>query len=308
MFKCMLAEKCVPEKLFKTNKSYLISPKLDGIRCISVNGVPQSRSGKVHRNLYIQEKFKELADFPYILDGELLNSEDGSGVTLSSFSANIDGIMTIKLNLPNLKYFIFDMIDENDLGAIDRYDKLEYLKSTGALPDWCIIVKKKEVFSFNDIQDITAEFSDLGYEGSMIQGTKTKYKNGRSTVKEEKLLKIKEASDAESIITGFIPLYTNNNELEKDELGYAKRSTAQDGLVALDMLGAFITETIQSGNIKGGETLKIGSGFTRAERISLWENRKELIGKKVTYKYFQHGMLNLPRCPIYKGIRDEEDL
>ena len=308
MFKCMLATKYDPKKLFKSSKSYLISSKLDGIRCISINGVPQSRSGKIHRNLYIQEKFKELADFPYILDGELLNSEDGSGVTLSSFSANIDGIMTIKSKLPKLKYFIFDMIDEDDLGAMDRYNKLKNLKSNGSLPDWCIVVEKKEVFSFNDIQDITAEFSDLGYEGSMIQGVDTKYKNGRSTVREEKLLKIKEVSDAESIITGFIPLYKNNNSLEKDELGYAKRSTAQDGLVALDMLGSLVTETIPSGNIKGGEILKIGSGFTKAERISLWNKREELIGKKVTYKYFEHGMLNLPRCPIYKSIRDEEDL
>jgi DNA ligase-1 len=60
-----------------------------------------------------------------------------------------------------------------------------------------------------------------------------------------------------------------------------------------------------NGEFKGVE-FKIGSGFTDAHRILLWNQPKiAMIGSIVKYKYFKVGCKDKPRQPIYLGFRKD---
>jgi DNA ligase-1 len=62
-----------------------------------------------------------------------------------------------------------------------------------------------------------------------------------------------------------------------------------------------------NGEFKGVE-FGIGSGFDQATRQSLWDNRQNMLGKVVTYKYFSIGVKDKPRFPVFKGFRDMTDI
>ena len=50
-----------------------------------------------------------------------------------------------------------------------------------------------------------------------------------------------------------------------------------------------------------------GSGFDDATRKELWEQRKSLVGKYATVKYFDQGGYDVPRFPVFKSLRDPMD-
>lgn len=90
----------------------------------------------------------------------------------------------------------------------------------------------------------------------------------------------------------------NDNEQSKDALGLAERSSHLDNMLPGGTLGAVILDT------SWGE-LSIGTGFTAGERDHIWENRSDLLGLKVTFKYQPYGMKHLPRFPVFKAFRHD---
>ena len=54
----------------------------------------------------------------------------------------------------------------------------------------------------------------------------------------------------------------------------------------------------------------VGTGFDNDQRQWFWENRERLIadGTIIKYKHFPSGVKDLPRHPVYLGIRDKRDL
>ncbi len=140
-----------------------------------------------------------------------------------------------------------------------------------------------------------------GYEGAMIKAPEGKYKYGRSSVKEGLLLKLKLFKDEEFKIVGFECKYHNANEAKTNELGRTARSTSKEGMIPVDTLGVLYLST------KDGVEFGCGSGFDDATRKELWEQRESLVGKYATVKYFDQGGYDVPRFPIFKGIRNEMD-
>ena len=43
-------------------------------------------------------------------------------------------------------------------------------------------------------------------------------------------------------------------------------------------------------------------------RKEIWDNRSEWVGKLVKFKYFEVGVMEKPRFPVYLGIRDKIDV
>jgi DNA ligase-1 len=161
-----------------------------------------------------------------------------------------------------------------------------------------------------DFQTYAAECLADGYEGAMIRDPEGPYKNGRSTLNQQWLVKYKEWSEAEGTVIGFEELYHNANEDVKDNFGYAKRSSAKDGMVPMDTLGALVLNT------EWGE-LRVGTGFDETARKLIWERNKIPIewesiadpvdvGRKVTFKYQSFGMQERPRFPVFLRFREEE--
>jgi DNA ligase 1 len=291
------------EKLFNGKNTYLLSIKLDGIRALAINGEAYSRSGKLHRNLFIQNKFKELNGFGVIFDGELLNSSSSLGN--ENFASSTKDIMSIKKPIENLKYYIFDIVDTK-MSANERY---EFLKSIEReLPEWCYVVEKTQISKYDDFKNTYEYLLSLGYEGCILQKTNGKYKHGRSTLKEGFSLKVKAIEDSEAKIVGFIPLYRNENISFENELGYSKKSSAQDGLVQQDTLGSLIMQTCDDEFFEQGIEFKIGTGFDDTLRKEIWDNRDYYIGKTVKYKHLFVGVKDKPRNPVFIGFRDEDDM
>ena len=268
------------------------SRKLDGVRAIVHDGVVYSRNGKPIPNKHVQNLFKDLHGF----DGELIV---GSPTAKDVFQKTTSGVMSIE-GEPDVHYYVFDVHDCSTNFRSRWVDTLVYLcieepKQT-VIVDEELVVNEQELLAFE--QKVLAE----GYEGVILRKPDAKYKHGRSTVKEGALLKLKRFSDAEAEIVGAECLYTNTNEATVNALGYTERSTKKEGKVALDTLGAFIVKN------KEGVEFSIGSGFNDEQRKEYWKDRYKLIGKTIKYKYFEVGVKDKPRFPIFLGFRAEGDM
>jgi DNA ligase-1 len=143
----------------------------------------------------------------------------------------------------------------------------------------------------------------------MLRTPNSPYKQGRSTLKEGWLLKVKRFKDSEAEIIGFEEQMENTNEKTKDELGHSKRSSHKAGMVGKGTLGKFLVREIGSTPWFGREfAIGTGEGLTNELRQEIWDNRDKHLGKILTYKYQVHGIKELPRLPISKGFRDERDM
>ncbi len=128
------------------------------------------------------------------------------------------------------------------------------------------------------------------------------YKQGRSTPKQQWLMKVKRFSDAEGVVVRLKELMINQNERKLNELGQMARTQGKAAMVAADTMGAMILDTKEWGKVT------IGSGFSAAQREEIWKNAEDYIGKTVTFKYQASGMKDMPRFPTFKGFRDGDDL
>ena len=130
------------------------------------------------------------------------------------------------------------------------------------------------------------------------------YKCGRSTPNEGILLKLKQFSDTEAVIVGFEELMHNDNEATTNALGQTERSTHKENLRGSGMLGAFVVHPIGEPD----RIYKVGTGFTHQQRQEYWNNQAELLGNLVKVKYFEQGIKDVPRFPVFLGFRDRDDL
>lgn len=276
--------------LFNGGRSFLLSPKIDGIRALVVGGKLVSRTMKPIRNTHTQNLFgrPELEG----LDGELVVGNPWDKNLMQQTSS---GVMSYD-GRPDVTYHVFDQWNYPAPFEV-RYPQV----CTAAK---VVNVKQDYVRSYQDVLDFEEHYLQQGYEGVMLRSLTGRYKQGRSTLKEQILVKVKRFEDGEAIITGTEPLYRNFNEAEFDERGYTKRGHSSDGKVADECLGAFAVRDMVS-----GVSFSIGSGLTEAQRYNLWKQRDQLLGKIVKYKSFKNaGVKDAPRHPIFLGFRDPEDL
>jgi DNA ligase-1 len=271
----------------------LASPKLDGIRCLQLDGRTLSRKFLDIPNHHVRETMRGL---PEELDGELM-------VEGASFNEVQSAIMS-EGGKPDFRYHVFDYVSTSLTRTYaERIAELRDL----VLPSFCIKVMPKLIMTSDELDAYEQECLDKGYEGIMVRAPNGPYKCGRATARQGYLLKVKRFSDSEAEVVGFEELMHNENEATKDELGHTKRSKALGGLVAAGTLGKLIVREIGNTPWKGSE-FGIGTGFDAQQRQQIWDNRASYLGKIVTYKYQPHGMKDLPRLPVWKGFRSLKDM
>lgn len=270
------------------------SAKLDGIRCLVIDGKAVTRAFKPIPNKYVREWIE--ANVPSHLDGELmLNSGDFSDVQSAIMSADGE---------PDFFYAVFDYGEDLSLPFIERLLKLRGITAKIDSPklrliDHFLIDDAEHLLSFE------AECLKAGHEGIMIRSPSGKYKCGRSTLKEGILLKLKRFTDSEAEIIGFEELLSNQNEAEKDAFGRTKRSASKEGKVPAGTLGKFLVRDVHS-----GVEFEIGTGcgLTQELRKKIWDSRDSYRGKFLKYKYFSVGVKEKPRFPVMLGFRDKIDM
>lgn len=257
----------------------IASPKLDGIRCVVINGKALSRNLKPIPNKFIREYLERTVDGN--VDGEIMiPGKDFNGVQSAVMSFEGE---------PNFVYMMFDTIEDKSY-------------KTRIAPRFCMTdnikqLENKHVFNLDELIALEDKWVSEGYEGIMLRSPDGKYKFGRSTENEGILLKWKRFHDAEAVVVGFEEKMHNDNELGKDELGHAKRSSAKAGMIPANTLGALIVR------MPDGKEFKIGTGFNDIQRKDIWINSDIYIGDTITYKYQELSSYGIPRFPVFKCFR-----
>jgi len=282
--KPMLAGKCSDTS--KLTYPLLATPKLDGVRALIINGRAMSRTFKEIPNKHISIILQGLPDG---LDGELMcdNAE------FSEITGNVmreDGI-------PDFYYAVFDYFSDEPYNK--RMENLKKLKC----PEFIRKILPVEIENEEELLAYEADCLRNGYEGVMTRLPSGPYKQGRSTEKEQFLLKIKRFADSEAKILEIVEKTNNENVKEKDAFGRSKRSSAMAGLVLAGTMGALKVK-----DIKTGIEFGIGSGFNDEFRAEVWANQKKYIGKIIKYKSQEIGAKDAPRFPVYLGMRDKRDM
>lgn len=291
--KPMLATKVDLEKL---RFPCYASPKLDGIRCIIVNGVPLTRTLKEIPNHYVRNVLKKHADALEGFDGELVVGDPRSP---SCFNTTSSAIMRFD-GEPDFKFMVFDHVSS---GTWYKRWVEQLMLSINRHPPFVEFVKQVGVENLEQLDVLENQFTDDGYEGVMLRDPKGLYKFGRSTMNEQYLMKLKRFEDFEAEVIGFEEKMHNENELEKDNLGHAKRSSKADGMVPAGVLGALIC---RSDNYLC--SFNVGSGFDDATKKEIWDNQDKYMGKLAKIKHQPAGAKDKPRFPTFLGWRSKEDI
>lgn len=274
------------------------SPKYDGIRCLCHPTLgPVSRSFKSIPNHYVREKLsKEVSRY---MDGELIV---GAPETANVFNVTTSAIMSHD-GTPQFTYLVFDMFDQPSASFAMRQ---EFLKdSTRNLtvdktPGFKIeVVPQVMLATPAKVIEYEQACLEAGYEGICLRSPQGPYKSGRSTLKEQILIKLKRVEDAEATIIGFEALTRNQNVQTKDAFGLAKRSSQGAGKTPDNLLGKLRVQNDTFGDFS------VGSGFDVDTRAEIWANQSKYLGKAISFKYQKVGIVDKPRFPIFKAFRED---
>ena len=276
-----------------------VTPKLDGIRCLKIDGNIVSRTFKPIRNTELAAAIKDL--LPDDSDGELIMGGTFQNTTSMVMSAD----KTIGTEKAYFYWFDY-VLDDHKKPYLERIEDMkkfveDHPEILTASPVKIVPLIPTEINTVEELVQYESEVLEKGFEGVMLRTSHGPYKFGRSTLKEGSLVKMKKFDDDEAIVIGFSELSKNTNEKTKDEFGYAKRSSHKEGKIGQDTLGSFIVDWRET-------EFSIGSGFTMEQRKEFWDDRNNLIGKLVKFKYFATGMKDAPRFPIFLGIRHIDDI
>jgi DNA ligase-1 len=266
----------------------LISPKLDGVRAVVIDGVVYGRSLKPIRNQQVQELFGR-REFNG-LDGELIVGDPTGADVFRTTSSVVNSVD----KTGDIFFHVFDDITEPDKPFMHRLD-------TGlgkVAGDQMLWVDQVQVDFLSDMESWEECYLAQGYEGAMLRDPNATYKFGRSTAKEQILLKVKRFTDSDAVVIGFQELMHNGNEAKINELGLTERSSHKENKHGMGILGALVCRDPH------GIQFNIGTGFTQADREQIWQEREHLLHKTVKYKSFQVGVKEAPRHPVFLGWRN----
>jgi DNA ligase-1 len=303
----------------KINFPCIIQPKIDGVRGLNMEGVLTGRSLKQHKNRHTTKFFSH-----YLLqglDGELTFCENPVAEDLCRKTSSVLG--TIE-GTPRLKWWLFDYITvySKILPYKVRYEllkeKVALLKTQHPLLSPHIeLIPSFECVSLNDLLTFEEDFLELGYEGVIIRDPNGKHKQGRSTIREGGLLRIKRFIEEEAVVVGVVEGETNNNEAQKNELGQTFRTSHAENKTSNGMIGSLTCKVIkdvfdpQTKKLlfKRDTLITVSPGkMTHEERAHYFINQHLILGEVIKYKFFPKGIKSLPRFPTFISFRNIEDL
>lgn len=273
----------------------IATPKIDGIRCIKINGKALSRSFKPIPNVHIRETIEK--NCPDGFDGEIIC---GDGFN------DVQSLVMTRDGTPEFQYLVFDYVKESteehyigrlqDLRVAFQENPEMMAFARPLLGDW--------VQDFEGLQAIIDKHLLEGFEGTMIRTLDSPYKCGRATLKEGYLTAIKQFVDDEAIVYGFQELMHNDNEKTEDAFGHSERSSHKENKRPGNTLGALLARKEDGTEFKIGT----GKGLTSALKKEIWDNQDKYVGKIVHFRYQPHGVKDKPRIPSFYGFRSPEDM
>jgi DNA ligase-1 len=300
--KPMLAEDYVEEKL---KFPLCVQPKIDGVRGLNMYGRMTGRSLKPFANRFITKWFSHSALMG--LDGELAAAEESDPALCRKTTSALSTIQ----GEPFVLWWLFDYVtaDTCKMPYIDRYSLLcsHVQQLAASMPTTVVgqlrIVPNMLVKNMAELRGLDEQFIDYGFEGTIVRDPKGLHKQGRSTVREGGLLRIKHFVEEEAVVLALQEGQTNMNEATINALGYTERSTHQANMAPNGMIGALLCK-----DAKTGDEIVVSAGsMTHEERRAWFEDPSLIVGKTIKYKSFKHGVKDKPRFPTFQSIRMEAD-
>ena len=276
--KPMLAKDWNDEK-YRVNYPVFSQPKLDGIRCIVKKDGMWTRNGKAILSApHIYEGLKPLfkANPRLIFDGELYCDKLANDFNkiVSLVKKSKPTAKDLEASAETIEYHIYDLPSHKGNFSA-RYNELKVMQvHDGAFRNTkCVVVDTRVVDDEARLMELYEGYVESGYEGQILR-VNDKYENKRSKF----LLKHKSFIDEEYTIVDVCEGEGNRT----GTCGYMVLETA-DG------------ETFKS-NVKG----------TLEETAKILKERRKLIGKSATVKYFNLTPAGIPRFPYVIKINREE--
>lgn len=289
-FKPMLA---VAAKEADLRFPLIASPKLDGVRCLIIDGKPVSRTLKPIPNDHV---FTTLAG-PALsgVDGELIV---GDPTAPDCYRKTVSAVMSTD-GEPDFAFYVFDRHD-SPTAYTHRLSLLESLSHPNV-----VVLQQQVILTLEHLLVYETHALDQGYEGLILRKPTSPYKKGRSTLNEGFMLKLKRFEDSEAEVLEVVEAMENCNVAITNALGHTERSSHKENLKPKGTMGA-----LRVRDIHHGWEFNIGTGFDEDEAAIWWRWHLEgrACGKLVKYQYFAVGMKDLPRFPSYKGLRAKEDM
>ena len=274
--------------------------KIDGVNGGNLSDKFTARTLKPFKNSVVSDVFSHplLAGF----NGELAVGSLTDGATcrrtssvVNSYSWNSSG------EVPTLYPFDYVTEQTQKFSFTDRYhllrgliDKLppELAQFVKPLPSVKLCKTLEEVLAFHEM------VISLGYEGTILRWHLAPHKNGRSTVKEGYLLRLKDQETDEAIVLSLVEAEENQNIAQINELGETFRTSHKENKVGKGMVGSFIC-------LWNGMEIDVSAGQLKHDaRREIWETGG-WIGRTIQFRYLKYGMLNKPRHPRYVAPRED---
>jgi DNA ligase-1 len=270
-FKPMLATKWADRKDKIKDTKVCIQPKLDGFRCIVKADGMWTRTGEpIYGAPHIFESLKPFFDEDptMVLDGELYNHDlkDDFNTLSSIIRKQNPTPEELETSKKIMQYWVYDL-PSSKYGFARRYSSLQRFSIFNDS------IKKvfTEYIDIKQVDIISQDYIDLGYEGSMVRLKDSLYENKRSTG----LIKWKEFEDDEFLI---------------DDI--------QEGVGNKSGMAARVVLTLSDGR-------KFGTGVLGNEDYckELLARKGEWIGKLGTVKHQGYTPDGIPRFGKFKTVR-----
>ena len=299
--KAMLASKWDDEKngdMFP----FWAQPKLDGIRVlVGEDGYLYTRSLKPVRNTEIQSLVRNTPEL-IGLDAEIIVGDKTADDCYRRTSSAVMSYDSDDIAYATLQ--VFDIWNDPFSTYDERYGSL--LGRMSQWPDWVEPVQTALLSDMDMLLEYEAKRLAEGHEGVILRRRDALYKQGRGTPKQGQLIKLKRFADAEGVIVDCHEEMHNANPATINALGHMEHSGHKENLIGKGTLGAFeVRHNVQN---LTSEFVRIGTGMSAHQREVFWQQRNDLIGKVVKFKYFEVGVKDAPRFPVFLGFRDVDDM
>ena len=277
---------------FDDNIEFVVTQKLDGFRClVEINDGRvvsiRTRKGKLLTNLNeLSIKLEEALpnEGHYIFDGELLmNDGEGrwsSGERFQQTSKQVSA----KAQAYDVAFHIFDALSYDEFvngSSIDTYNKRRELLNKVRENELVKVVPVLGTCTKGEISTWSDFATENNWEGVMLNDPNARYE----TKRHKGLLKVKKMHTADLMIVGFEEAIDGKN-----------RGGLKSLIVQLD----------------DENTVNVASGLTEEQRVDIWANKDNYLGKIVEVKYFeetvnQNGGRSL-RFPVVLRFRDDKTI
>jgi DNA ligase-1 len=292
-FDVMLAQKYYddPYKLLPDNTEFILTEKLDGVRCVflnTINGKFFSRQGQTFEGLTELENECRHLPLGYVYDGELLLANSNNLESKDLYRETMKVVSADK-EKTGVIFNIFDMLPiedfykgKSDIPAEKRKSMINEIFSELKMPH---LKEVSILYQGNDRQAIEEHLdriTNAGGEGVMINIADAPYECKRT----KGLLKVKKMQTADVKVIALEPGTGKN---------YNK-------------LGALRVEFIGPDNKI--YTCSVGSGLSDEDREKFWNAPELVCDKIIEVQYFeissnQNGTYSL-RFPVFKHIREDK--